>query len=193
MIDLSGKGWCIFGVRGSGKSWLVKKILDSTPDHLIYDPLDEHQGYRRYIPTLRASETELNGVINDLVIPRKPRLFIVDEANKYIRPKPAPLPSGVADLNDFARHWSISCGWVCRRMTQFSTDIVELSNHLFFFQLTGRNDWKYMEGLHQGLGEAVRNLGPYEYVSLTNGSEMELHAPVDAPVHAVHTGVTVKV
>ena len=193
MIDLSGKGWCIFGVRGSGKSWLVKKILDSTPDHLIYDPLDEHQGYRRYIPTLRASETELNGVINDLVIPRKPRLFIVDEANKYIRPKPAPLPSGVADLNDFARHWSISCGWVCRRMTQFSTDIVELSNHLFFFQLTGRNDWKYMEGLHQGLGEAVRNLGQYEYMSLTNGSEMQLHAPVDAPLHAVHTGVTVKV
>jgi len=78
-------------------------------------------------------------------------------------------------------------------MTQFSTDIVELSNHLFFFKLTGRNDYQYMEGLHLGLGEAVRNLGQYEFVSLTNGSEMEVHAPVDAPVHAVHTGVTVKV
>jgi len=78
-------------------------------------------------------------------------------------------------------------------MTQFSTDIVELSNHLFVYRLTGRNDFQYLEGLHLGLGEAVRNLGPYEFVSLTNGSEMQVHAPVDAPVHAVHTGVTVKV
>jgi len=78
-------------------------------------------------------------------------------------------------------------------MTQFNTDLTELANHLFFFKLSGKNDFAYMENLHVGLGEAVRSLGPYEFVSLTNGSEMELHAPVDAPVHAVHTGVTVKV
>ena len=183
----------MFGVRGSGKSWLVKSILDSTPDHLIYDPLDEHQGYRRYIPSDRQSSEELNQVIHDVVIKYKPRLFVVDEANKYVMPKPRPLLSGVADLNDLARHWSMSCGWVCRRMTQFSTDIVELSNHLFFFKLSGKNDYAYMEDLHQGLGDAVRNLKPHEFMSLTNGSEMELHAPVDAPNHAVHTGVTVKV
>lgn len=193
MIDLTGKGFCIFGVRGSGKSWLVKTILDSTPNHLVYDPLDEYQGYRRYIPTDRASETELNTLINDLVIPRKPKLFIVDEANKWCRPKPTPLPAGVADLNDFGRHFGIACGWVCRRMTQMNTDIVELSNHLFFFKLSGKNDYVYMENLHQGLGESVRNLKQYEFMSLTNGSEMEVHAPVDAPVHAVHTGITVKV
>ena len=193
MIDLTGKGFCIFGVRGSGKSWLVKHILDSTPGHLIYDPLDEHGGYRRYIPDDRQSSDELNKLINDLVIPRKPRLFVVDESNKYIKPKPTPLPSGVADLNDFARHWGTSCGWVCRRMAQLSTDIVELSNHLFVFKLTGKNDYAYLENLHQGLGDAVRNLGPHEFMSLTNGSEMELHAPVDAPVHAVHTGVIAKV
>lgn len=191
MIDLTGKGFCIFGVRGSGKSWLVKHILDSTPDHLIYDPLEEHDGYRRYIPDDRQSTDELNKLITDLVIPRKPRLFIVDEANKYIRPKPTPLPSGVSDLNDFARHFGTSCGWVARRMTQFNTDIVELANHLFFFKLTGKNDFHYMEGLHQGLGDAVRSLGKYEFMSLTNGADMQHHAPVDEPRHASHTGATV--
>jgi len=193
VIDLTGKGFAIFGVRGSGKSWLVKHILDSTPDHLIYDPLDEHQGYRRYIPDDRQSSEELNKLINDLVIPRKPRLFIVDEANKYVKQKPTPLPSGAADLNDFGRHWGTAVGWVTRRMTQFNTDITELANHLFFFKLSGKNDYAYMENLHVGLGDAVRNLGPHEFMSLTNGSEMELHAPVDAPNHAVHTGVTTKV
>ena len=171
----------------------MKHILDSTPDHLIYDPLDEHGGYRRYIPDDRQSSEALNTLINDLVIPRKPRLFVVDEANKYIRPKPTPLPSGVADLNDFARHWGMAAGWVCRRMTQFNSDLTELANHVFFFKLTGRNDHQYMEGLHQGLGDAVRSLGPHEFMSLTNGSEMELHSPVDSPKYASHTGLTVKV
>ena len=96
-------------------------------------------------------------------------------------------------MNDFARHWGMSCGWVCRRMTQFNTDITELANHIFVFKLGGKNDHAYLENLHHGLGDAVRNLEPHEFVSLTNGSEMELHAPVDAPVHAVHTGVTTKV
>ena len=169
----------------------MKHILDSTPDHLVYDPLDEYQGYRRYIPEDRQSSEELNKLINDLVIPRKPRLFVVDEANKWVKPKPTPLPSGAADLNDFGRHWGTAVGWVARRMTQFNTDITELANHVFLFKLSGKNDHQYMENLHQGLGDAVRNLKPYEFMSLTNGSEMQLHSPVDAPNHAVHTGVTV--
>lgn len=188
MIDLRNQGWCIFGVRGSGKSWLLKHILDSTSDHLVYDPLDEHEGYRRYVPDDRQSADELDRVINSLVIKHKPKLFVVDEGNKYIRPKPTPLPPGVSDLNDFARHWGMSCGWVCRRMTQFNTDIVELSNRLFFFKLTGKNDHKYMEDLHQGLGDAVRGLGKHEFISLTEGNIMETHGPVDAPNHPHHTG-----
>ena len=188
MIDLTNQGWCIFGVRGSGKSWLLKHILDSTPDHIVYDPLDEHEGYRRYVLDDRQSVDELNGVINGVVIPRKPKLFVVDEANKYIQPKPSRLPSGVADLNDLARHWGTSCGWVCRRMTQFSTDIVELSNRLFVFKLTGKNDWQYLENLHQGLGDTVRGLGKHEFVSLTDGNIMETHGPVDAPKYPRHTG-----
>lgn len=188
MIDLTNQGWCIFGVRGSGKSWLLKHILDSTPDHLVYDPLDEHEGYRRYVPDDRQSGEELDRVINEVVIPRRPKLFVIDEANKYISPKPKPLSKGTADLNDLARHWNVSCGWVTRRMSQFNTDIVELSNRLFFFKLTGKNDFQYMENLHQGLGEAVRGLGKHEFVSLTDGNIMQTHSPVDAPKHPHHTG-----
>ena len=183
----------MFGVRGSGKSWLVKAILDTRGDHLVYDPLDEYQGYRRYIPEDRQSSAELNTLIEDVIIRYKPRLFVVDEANKYVKPKPTPLIPGAADLNDFGRHWGTSVGLVARRMTQFNTDITELANHLFFFKLSGKNDYAYMENLHQGLGDAVRNLGPHEFMSLTNGSEMELHSPVDSPKHASHTGLTVKV
>jgi len=189
VIDLTEKGWCIFGRRGGGKSWLLKHILDSTPDHLVYDPLEEHPGYRRYIPEDRTSIPELEALVNDLVIPEqfRPSLFVMDEANRYIRPKPNPLPSGINDLNDFARHWDMSVGYVCRRPVQFHTDIVELSNYLFFFGLSGKNDHAYMEDLHHGLGDAVRNLKKYEFISLADGQVMTLHAPIDTPKHEHHT------
>ena len=188
MIDLTDKGFCIFGSRGGGKSWLVKHILDSTPNHLIYDPMQEHQGYRRYVPDDRESVQELSDLVKSVVVPTKPALFIVDEANKYVLPKPNRLPDGVNDLMDFGRHWGISVGFVSRRPVQFHTDLVELSNVLFFYGLTGNNDYHYLENLHMGLGDAVRNLGEFQFMSLSSGRDMELHNPIDSPGHPNHTG-----
>ena len=183
MINLTNKGWVVFGTRGGGKSWLVKHILDSTPSHLVYDPLNEHAGYRQYIPTDRASTTELSEMIAGMVIPWKPALFVIDEANRYIQPKPTRLPPGVADLNDFARHWGISTGFVARRPTQFHTDIVELAHYLFVFNLNGKNDYAYFEGLYRGFGDAVRALQPHQFAMLREGSELTVHHPIDKPRH----------
>ena len=95
--------------RAPGKSWLIKSICDSTPDHIIYDPLNEHDGYRRYIPDDRDSKSELSDMITGIVVPQRPAVFIIDEGNKYIRPKPAPLPApGVADMLDFSRHYGVA-------------------------------------------------------------------------------------
>ena len=179
MINLANKGWAVFGPRGSGKSELVNQILDSHPDHLVYDPLNEHQGRNRYVPSDRESIDELDAFVRGIVIPRKPALCVIDEANKYILPKPTRLPPGVADLNDFARHWGISCGFVARRPVQFHTDIVELADFVFCFSLTGKNDYAYMEGLHQGLGDTVRGLEKYHFAILEGGRSVTVHAPVD--------------
>jgi len=187
VIDLTDLGWCVFGARGGGKSWLVKHILDSTIDHLVYDPLDDHPGYRHYLPDDRESIAELTDLVTSVVIPTRPSLFVVEEANKYIAPKPSRLPPGIGDLMDFGRHWGISVGYVARRPVQFHSDIVELSNVLFFYRLTGRNDYLYMEGLCSGLGDAVRNLGQYEFASLTAGRDIEIHNPIPKPAHPVHT------
>jgi hypothetical protein len=151
MIELKSKGWAVFGLRGSGKSWFVKHILDSTPDHLIYDPLKEHRGYNR------------------------------------IEPKPTRMPGAVRDLVDFGRHWSISFGIVARKPVQCNTDLVELSDHVFFFQLPGKNDHTYLESLHSGLGDTVRNLPAHHFVSFSHGSEITVHAPIEPPRHPNET------
>ena len=186
MIDLSNKGWVIFGMRGGGKSWLTEHILDSTPSHLIYDPLNEHKGYNQYIPTDRESVEELDIFVRHMAIKWKPRLLAIDEANKYIQPKPNRLPTGIADLVDFARHWKMSFGCIARRPVQFHTDIIELADVVFFFRLRGRNDYQYMNDLMPGLGDKVRGLEKHQFVMLNDG-DMTVHAPIDEPIHAGHT------
>ena len=206
-MDLASKGWAVFGLRGSGKSWFVKSVLQSTPDHLIYDPLKEHSGYNKYTPTERTSIEELEKVIQDAVIKGikvvednktmfptrrvgetwKPELFVIDEANRYILPKPTRLPKMVNDLVDYQRHWNISFGVVARRPVQFHQDIIELADVVFFFTIPGKNDHAYLNSLHPDLGDTVRNLPPYHFVAFAHGSEITVHAPIAAPHHPTQT------
>ena len=206
-MDLANKGWCVFGLRGSGKSWFVKSVLESTPDHLIFDPLREHAGYNKYTPTDRTSIDELETVIKGPVIKGikvtednkamfptrkvgetwKPELFVIDEANRYIAPHPKPMPQSVADLVDYGRHWGCSFGVVARRPVQFNSTLVELSDHVFLFNLPGKNDHAYLESLHSGLGDTVRNLPPHHFVAFSHGSEITVHSPIKAPRHPTET------
>lgn len=184
MIDLADKSWAVIGTRGSGKTWLVKSILDTQPSHLVYDPLAEYAGYRRYIPTDRTSPDELTEVVRGMVEPWKPRLFVVEEGNTYCPPKPARLPSGVQDLNDFGRHWRVSTGYCARRCVQFNSDIIELADYLFLFHSSGKNDYRYLEDVRMGLGDIVRSLGRWEFVvyKAADGS-MARHLPIGVPAH----------
>jgi len=206
-MDLASKGWCVFGLRGSGKSWFVKSVLETTPDHLIYDPLKEHVGYNKYTPTDRTSIDELCTVIDGPVVKGvkvteqnksmfptrrvgetwKPELFVIDECNRYVFPHPTRMPQQVADLVDYGRHWNLSFGVVARRPVQFNSTLVELADHVFFFQLPGKNDHAYLESLHSGLGDTVRALPPHHFVAFSHGTEITVHAPIRAPRHPTET------
>jgi len=206
-MDLANKGWAVFGLRGSGKSWFVKSVLESTPDHLIYDPLKEHTGYNKYTPTDRTSVEELSELIEGPVIKGvkiteenkskfptrrvgetwKPELFVIDECNRYVYPKPTRLPKPIADLVDYGRHWNVSFGAVARRPVQFHTDLIELADVVFFFQIPGTNDRRYLESLHVGLGDTVRDLPPYHFVGFSHGSEITVHAPIKPPAYPNET------
>lgn len=187
-IDLTNQSFVICGQKGTGKSWLIKAICDSTPSHIIYDPLDEHDGYTRYIPEDRDSKTELSDMITGKVVAERPALFIIDEANKYISPKPSPLPKpGVADLLDFSRHYGVAWGCGMRRPVQVHSDVLELASVVFAFQTSGKNDFGYYEDLHVGMGDVVRNLPPYYFACLENGKKLSIHPPVEKPVHPNYT------
>lgn len=192
MIDLTNKRFTILGLQGSGKTELAKSFLRTTPDHRVYDPLGtdpkhiDYVGFKRIIPDNRNSVAELDYTVREIIIPTRPKLFVVDEANRYIAPKPTPLPPAIADLNDLSRHWGISWGLIARRPTQFHTDVIELCHYLFAFQLPGRNDRRFFDNIVPGLGHIIATLPQYHFVVIENLSTYHIHAPID-----IHQKITV--
>lgn len=179
MITLDNKRFIIIGPPGSGKTELAKSILRSTADAVVYDPLNEYGEFKHYVPRERDSKEELETFIRMYVRPKAPRLFMVDEANRYIEPKPTRLTQEVSAINDFARHWNLAWGLVTRRPSQFHSDVVELAHFLFVFGLHGKNDRRYLDDLVQGLGDQVDALPEYHFLILQNGRVLGVHAPID--------------
>ena len=185
-IDLTDKRFVILGLQGTGKTYLAKYFLKHNAASIVYDTLGEYQGSNRYIVKYRQNSPEaieeLDTFIAKIVVASgKIRLFVIDEANRFCPPKPAPLPDGVLELNDFQRHYKISFGTIARRPTQLHTDLVELAHYIFIFQLKGKNDLLYLNALADGLGDSVLSLPEYHFTIVYPNHTFEVHAPIPYP------------
>jgi len=166
MISLENKRFCIFGLQGSGKTYLAKYILRQFGDAgWVIDVLNEYNGFNRYVMQDRTfmGISELDMAIEHILKHYKPKLLIIDEANRYCRNK-QPLPETVSYLNDFHRHMNLSIGFISRRPTQLNTDLVELAHYLFIFKLVGKNDLIYLDMLYPNLSQIVFELEQYNFV-----------------------------
>jgi len=184
--DLSDKRFAMFGLQGSGKTNLAKYLLKAQPAHLVFDVKHEYQGLNRYVVRFRDKRgiPELEAVIDKLVTPTELiKLFVIDEANRYLEPKPVPLPPAVLNLNDFSRklpptNKALSFGCIARRPVQMHTDITELAHYLFVFNLKGKNDCQYLDALVHGLGETVATLPDFHFVIVFPNRTYQVHEPV---------------
>lgn len=185
-INIARKTWAAFGYKGSGKSMLAKTIGQTYGVKcLYYDTLHEiplEAKFHSYPPKNRQSVGELEAVIALLKANKAYRLFIIDEANRFCTPKPHPLPQGIADMNDWCRHpqFNLSVGYIARRPVQINSDLVELCDFLFIFQLGGKNDIQYLNDLRKGLGDTVLNLKPFYYCFVYPDRKWEIMSPVKA-------------
>lgn len=197
LSEFSGKGICVFGLRGSGKSVWTRNFLSQYKNHIIVDPMVEYAGFRRYIPTHRSygdeAIAEIDLLAETLVVPKKQGgrakvdLFAIDESNRYC-PNRHPLPNSLLDIMDYQRHWKLTTVHVARRPVQMNTDIVELSNYIIVFNLAGKNDQQYLNDISKGLGDAVLTLPKYHYMLVNENREYKSMKPVNI----VKTGKTRK-
>ena len=183
-LNLTRKTWAVFGYKGGGKSTLSKGIASKYGlKCLYYDTLHEvpiEASFHSYQPKNRQNVSELEAVIALVKANKRYRLLIIDEANRYCPPKPHPLPAGIADMNDWCRHpqYNLSVGYIARRPVQLNTDLTELADYLFIFQLGGKNDIKYLNDLRNGLGDIVKDLPPFHFVLVKPDRTWEVHAPI---------------
>ena len=179
VIDITNKRFVVIGLQGSGKTWLVKSILQDVDRHIVYDALGEYRGFRRYVPIDIHSDEELDEFIKDTVIPYQPDLFVLDESSRYIDGHGASkLRTSLADLVDLSRHWGISWGCVARRPSQMHSHILELAHFVFIFGLHGRNDRLTLNNWYSGLGDVVNELPEYHFAVLEEGRRLTVHTPV---------------
>lgn len=171
-ITLKGNQTAIFGLKGAGKSnWLQYALTQPEYDaHLMYDVCREHDDLNRYIPSNRTgdkAEAELNGVLGKMVVNQqrdmRPEIVAVEEVSRFCSPNSRP-PENLYELVDLNRHYGVGMVTIGRRPAQVHTDLVELSDNILIFRLTGKNDYRRLEEEVSGLGDAVRDLGQYQYV-----------------------------
>jgi len=185
--DILNKRAVIFGLQGSGKTELAKHLNRGVRGQFIYDVHHEYNGFNRYLvenkrPDLRnkndSAIAELNSVVNQVVLNSgQVRLFTLDEANRYC-PNHYPLPASILVLNDDNRHDRIGFISIARRPAQLNTDLTELAHYIFIFQLTGRNDYSFLEDTAIGLGEAVKKLKAYHFIIVHPDRHFEFHPPI---------------
>lgn len=180
--------FCIFGGNMSGKTYLSKYILKLWGNKgIAFDKVEQYRGFHRYNMNIKVGtlegRKEMDNAIKGCLLEQKwenNHRFkggIFDEANEYF-PTNIPLLPYASKLNNEYRHIINSFGMISRRPARLYNDFVDLAHVLFIFRLTGKNDKKYLNDVHDGLGEMASNLQKYHFIVYQEGEEPYIHEPI---------------
>src|SRR4030042_283568 len=188
-FDLTNKGFCIFGNRGTGKSVLFRHVAESYGVRaFVYDPVDDipnESPVMSYVPQNRYSVEEFETTIKAVWKSNKFNFIGIDEASRYCPSKPVPILGIIGEINDMFRHrehgyrGEMTVGYVARRPVQLNQDITEIVEYLFIFQMRGVNDRNYLNALSDGLGDNGVNLLPYHFMIVYPDRHYEMSDPVE--------------
>lgn len=183
-LALRGKRVCVFGLQGSGKTF-ISKFIGLHYNTLVFDIHGEWRSDFYYV--LRPENKQYGpGLLGEFGIAMHKYVFskeykwdllIVDEASQYF-PNNRPLPPEMARLNDFNRHMDLAFLCIARRPTQLHTDLTELAHFNIFFRLTGVNDMKRLRDMYPGLDDAVFRLKEHECIVYETGKRFFKLKPV---------------
>jgi len=180
-LETANKQGCLFGLPDSGKSTLANWLLTRWGGKaFVFDTLNEfpEKAFYRYVPVNRGDVSEFETVTRKVMATRQYQFYVVDEANRYLPPKPSPLPPAARDLNDYRAHYGLGTLFIARRPVQLNQDVTELSNNLILFILDGKNDVDYLNDMCKGLGDTVEHLKPYHFIVYRKGQGFTMCQPI---------------
>ena len=175
----------VMGRVGSGKSYLVKKMLARFPRRLIYDPFEEYEGvlFRRwaeaavYLDNFTGDE---DGAVEDeypfQVVYRPPSrhdaeqffrmaaslknyVLIAEEVEMWC--KSSWINPHLERLISFGRHKCRSLVWITRSPFEINRDLTRQHNLLISFKQTEPRDIAYLD--NYSFNKDITTLAEYEY------------------------------
>lgn len=187
-LNLFGQHTVILGLKGSGKSNLVAHILaqEQYRNNLVFDVTREHdeEHINRVMPDSRSGDAikqQFDTVVRAFVTENdrsiRPDLLVGEELSRYA-PSSGATPDSLLDLIDLNRHYGTGFLGVARRAAKIDTNLTELADNLIIFRIAGKNDRSRLNAEAEGLGDAARELGRYEFIVVDKFRDWEVHAPV---------------
>ncbi|HUS71934.1 MAG TPA: hypothetical protein VMY06_02625 [Sedimentisphaerales bacterium] len=179
----------ILGKRGSGKSYLAKKMVLQHSRYLIYDTLGEYTDgvviqslaelstfwekvYRKKFRIIyQPLDPELEfDAICELVWQCENMTFLVEEVDRYARPLAMSLP--FKEIIQRGRHHDITFIGVTQRPHGVDKLITSQAKAMYIFNTTEPRDIKYFqEVVGDGVIEKFAELKQYEYVKWQDGTD----------------------
>lgn len=195
-LNLKHQKTGIFGIQGSGKTYLAEHFLIKNFKHpFVYlmhpeDFTSCGQNVKVMI-TKNPSAEEFNRILEKL-IPMMKRgeidAVFVDEAD-LVFPKDFRTLQSYVHIHDFVinhRHYGVKKGEGCalvylsRRPQDITTNIVETSKHIFLFTIEGKNVKDYMNSLHEDYKDLMPslNIQNHNFIYKELGSKPALHSGI---------------
>jgi hypothetical protein len=166
----------IIGKRRSGKTVLMRALIDSTEPEFIkqtsqtlgtakefikIDPLMEFGGqYIRY-----GDIMEYNKIIKSM-FETKNEFIVTDEADGFWKNRSA-LTTQQNEFINIGRHWGLGGLFITRRLAKLHTDLVSNANKLFIFKLWTKADFDYLRGADLAdFIPIISNLEKYQFLGI---------------------------
>ena len=189
----------VFGIQGSGKTYIVEKeLIHSFKKPFVY--LLHPEDFRSckanvtvYIPyklvkgkkMIDRSPEHLDRIIGLIVEQAKKGkydAFILDEASTFLPKNYQSLQKypNIIDLCDSHRHYGLAFVYMARRPQVISTEITETSEYLFLFAINGVNVNEYFGKIHEGFKELMPSLtkDKHNFILMQLGEKPKLYKAI---------------
>ncbi len=183
----------IVGIRGRGKSYLTKEIVDQEDRVIVIDNLGEYDhlkvidGYeesikaiveankqKRFGLALRTFSLEHDLELMDLIFNMEHLTLAVEETSRYV--SSAFLPPALEQLVRFGRHRAINLIWLARRAAELHRDLTANSDIIVSFTQHEKRDVEYLRSFMGDIAFRAKDLPPYK--CLVYGPDEKMPLPI---------------
>jgi len=157
-MDLTFKKIGIFGIQGSGKTILARKLIRTFRKPIVYEvnPDFRQDNCMIYKPKDLTLATLDNfcAKVKQLALKKKCDCFIIDEFDMFCQGQMS-LPTNLNDLVMNHRHYGLAMIFISRRLQDIPAKIVESCHHLFVFKIEGFNALQRLKSVHPDFEQAM--------------------------------------